>query len=225
MKHTGLLLIIWGLVLSCSSLPKIHQAKPSAAQVPNQICAGVYPVEDWQLLHTVEADLPGGRKGFLMGLTILSPQKRSVKCVMMTLEGLVVFDAVYDGRVKIKRAVPPFDNHAFAQGLMADIRLVFFKPIAAEITRGVLEDGSAVCRYRDTDDRIVDIANPGGNLWETKLYHSDHRLVRTVKSMLKDGPRPNDRPGIADKIELTAHGSPGYVLVLDLVEATRLGAE
>jgi hypothetical protein len=31
-----------------------------------------------------------------------------------------------------------------------------------------------------------------------------------------------DRKGISDKIELNAHGSPGYALVMDLVEAIPL---
>ncbi len=225
MKQTFLLIIMWGLLLSCAGLPKMYPAGP--ADLPDTIkaCEGVYPVGDWQLLHTIEAALPGSRKGFLMGLTVLSSRDRSARCIIMTLEGFVLFDAQYDGQIKIERAVAPFDSDDFARGLMEDIHLIFFRPPAAQTVSGSLDDGTAVCRYHRPDGRIVDLVNPEENRWELRLYRSNHRLMKSVNIMSKDRLPADASTGIADKIELTAHGSPGYKLVMDLVEARPIGVE
>jgi len=222
MKHIFLLLSVWGLILSCSSLPQVYPAGDSADPLPRLTCRGPFPDGDWQLLHSIEATLPGGKRGFLMGLTIISSSNRTAHCVIMTLEGFVVFDALYDKQVTVKRAVAPFDSEVFANGLLEDIKLIFFKPAGSIMTSGFLKSGQAVCRYQKPDGRMVDIINREKQNWEIRQYLPDYRLARTVKSMSAKETDSADRKGISDKIELNAHGSPGYQLFMDLVEAIPL---
>ena len=82
---------------------------------------------------------------------------------------------------------------------------------------GFLKNGAAVCRYQNPDGRIVDIISHGEDNWEIKQYLPDFRLARIVKKIYLA-----DQAGISDQIELIAHGSPGYTLVMDLVEAIPL---
>ena len=217
MKPIFLLLTALGLFLSCSSLPQVYPAGDSAEPQSGRTCRGPYPDDDWQLLHSIEATLPGGKKGFLMGLTVISPSSRTARCVIMTLEGFVIFDALYDKKITVKRAVAPFDSEVFANGLIEDINLIFFRPCGYIKASGFLKSGAAVCRYQKPDGRLVDIINQGAHGWEIRQYLPDFRLARTVKSMYLD-----DHKGISDKIELNAHGAPGYALVMDLVEAIPL---
>jgi len=221
MKKLLLLLCALGLILSCSSLPQVYPAGDPADVGPDRACRGPFPVGDWQLLHSIEATLAGGKKGFLMGLTIISPSNRTARCVIMTLEGFVVFDALYDKQITVKRAVALFDSEAFANGLIEDINLIFFKPDGSKVTSGFLKSGAAVCRYQKPDGRIVDIINQGEHRWETRQYLPDNRLARTVRMSDKE-PDSADRKGISDKIELNADIPPGYALVMDLVEAIAL---
>ena len=222
MKHILLLLSLWGLILSCSSLPQVYPAGDSADPQTDRACRGPFPDGDWQLLHSIEATLPGGKKGFLMGLTVISSSNRTARCVLMTLEGFVVFDALYDKQISIKRAIAPFDSELFANGLMEDINLIFFKPSGSIKTAGFLKSGAAVCRYQKPDGRLVDIINQGPPNWEIRQYHRDNRLAQTVKIMSAKMTHLADPKGISDKIELKAHGSPGYELVMELVEAVPL---
>ena len=222
MKHILLLLSVLGFILSCSSLPQVYPAGDSAGPQPGRTCPGPFPDGDWQLLHSIEATLPDGKKGFLMGLTVISSSNRTARCIIMTLEGFVVFDALYDKKITVKRAIAPFNSEVFANGLIADIKLIFFKPAGSNMTSGFLINGEAVCRYQKPDGRIVDIINRQEYNWEIKLYLPDYRLARTVKSMFAKEPDLANRMGISDKIELNAHGSPGYALVMDLVEAIPL---
>jgi len=221
MKHILLFLSALGLILSCSSLPQVSPAGDPADAQPDRACRGPFPDGDWQLLHSIEATLPGGKKGYLMGLTIISSSNRTARCVIMTLEGFVVFNALYDKQITIERAIAPFDSEAFASGLIADINLIFFKPDGSILTSGFLKSGAAVCRYQKPDGRMVDIINQGEHNWEIRQYLPDNRLARTVSMSAKE-PDLADRKGISDKIELKAHGSPGYALVMDLVEAIAL---
>lgn len=222
MKHILLLLSIWSLIASCSSLPQVYPAGDEADPQAQGVCRGFFPEGDWQLLHSIEATLPGGKKGFLMGLTVISSTNRTARCVIMTLEGFVVFDALYDQEISIIRAIAPFDSKDFADGMMADIDLIFFRPSGPFVTSGFLKNGAAVCRYQKPDGRKVDIISGNDHNWEIRLYLPDNRLVRTVKSISAAKHDSDGRQGIADKIELKAHGSPGYALVMELVEAVPL---
>jgi len=217
MKPIILLLSLFGFVISCSSLPLVYPAGDSTDPQPGRACRGPFPEGDWQLLHSIEATLPGGKKGFLMGLTVISSSNRTAQVVIMTLEGFVVFDALYDKQITVKRAIAPFDSEVFANGLIEDINLIFFKPSGSIMASGFLKNGTAVCRYQKPGGRIVDIISHGEDNWEIKQYLPDFRLARIVKSIYLA-----DLKGIADKIELIAHGSPGYALVMDLVEAIPL---
>lgn len=222
MKYILLLLSVWSLIASCSSLPQVYPAGDTADPQAERVCRGPFPDGDWQLLHSIEATLPGGQKGFLMGLTVISSTNRTARCVIMTLEGFVVFDALYDKKISIKRAVAPFDSKDFANGVMADIDLIFFKPVGSFIASGFLKNGAAVCRYQQQDGRKVDIISREKYGWEIRLYLSDNRLVRTVKSISAAAHDSDGRHGIADRIELKAYGSPGYALAMELVEAVPL---
>jgi len=219
MKHILLLLSLWSFITSCSSLPQVYPAGDAPDPLPELACRGPFPEGDWQLLHSIEATLPGGRKGFLMGLTVISSTNRTARCVIMTMEGFVVFDALFDKQISIQRAVKPFDSEEFANGLMADIDLIFFKPSGPLLSSGFLKSGAAVCRFQQPNGRKVDIVRRNEHSWETELYLPDNRPVRTVKSIFAAAHNPDDRQGIADKIELKAYGSPGYSLVMELVEA------
>ena len=154
-----------------------------------------------------------------MGLTVISSSDRTARCVIMTREGFVVFDAMYDRQIEVKRAVSPFDSEGFADSLRDDINLIFFKPHGPVLAYGFLKNGAAVCRYQNPDGRIVDIISPRENNWEIRQYLPDHRPARTVKSRSRKNHASGDREGISDKIILKAHGSAGYALVMDLVEA------
>jgi hypothetical protein len=222
MKHIPLLLSVLSLILSCSSLPQVYPAGDSAGPQPDQACRGPFPDGDWQLLHSIEATLPGGKKGFLMGLTVISSSNRTTRCVIMTLEGFVVFDALYDKQITVKRAIAPFDSEDFANGLIEDINLMFFKPSGPVMASGFLKNGAAVCRYQKPDGSIVDIITHGKHRWEIKQYLPDFRLARIIKSVPTTKPNLAVQKGISDRIELIARGPGGYALVMDLVEAIPL---
>ena len=215
MIRTGILSFLLFFTVSCAGLPVITPGSESA-------CPVMAPEGDWQFVHSIEADLSGGKKSVLLGVTTLRTRPQMLRCVIMTLEGFVLFDAVYDKKISVKRAIAPFDSEDFANGMMEDIDLIFFKPTGSVVTSGFLKNGAAVCRYQKPDGRMVDIIRRKEHNWEIRQYLTDYRLVRTVKFLSVEKPDIAGRKGISDTIELYAHGAPGYALVMDLVEAVPL---
>jgi hypothetical protein len=208
------------LLLSCAHLPPISPMDGASSSGISKALESrcIFPEGEWQFLHSIRAEMPGGRNFMMMGLTLMSSRLQTRRSVIMTIEGFVIFDGEYDRQVIVHRALPPFDSPHFAGGLMEDIRLIFFEPDAPVVAFGELANGSAVRRHQTPDGTIVDIeALPGGD-WQIRRYSPSHSLTRTVKALHGVG----DRAGFPETIELRACGEQTYSLVMNLLEAVRI---
>jgi hypothetical protein len=217
-KGRLLVLVALLLALSCARLPKIVPVTGADPSGPAEGCNRIFPAGKWQLLHSIEADLPGGRNSVMMGLTVLSSRLRSNRSVIMSLEGFVVFDGEFNQGLKVHRALPPFDSPGFAEGLMEDIRLIFFKPEGPAAECGILTDGSTVCRYKNPDGGVVDIVFRSTGTFEALRYDRKQRLTRIVRIPVD----ARSAAGLPQTIELTAQGKQAYKLVMTLLEAVPL---
>jgi hypothetical protein len=221
MKGINLLLIILMLTSSCSNLPKLDPGKPSIISDIHKRCSAPFINGKWQLIHSIEATMPDGKKGFVVGITVISPQTGTIHCVVMTIEGLVVFDAQYRQKVIINRGIPPFDSTNFARDLINNIKLVFFKPDGQLIEFGRQNNGSYVCRYRNNNGTIVDVITNKDNTWIIRQYNNKFCLTHTVRACLPKKLSVSQKmfPG---RLELISHGTVGYSLVLELINAELL---
>ena len=163
----------------------------------------------------------GGREAQLIGITELSSHPERIHAVMMTIEGLVLFDGLHDGKLTINRGVTPFDSREFAQGLMEDIRLIFFIPHGDPIGIGATDQGFDLCRYRVSDHAVVDMMVHPDHLLEIRRYENE-RLTRTVSAPLKSTGIRKTTKNFPEKITLTAQGSAHYQLTLRLISAEQI---
>lgn len=207
------------LCLACARLPAVTPVDGGLLLGTGRGPCSVFPEGNWQFLHAIKAELPGGGSFTSMGLTVMSSRNRTNRSVIMTFEGFVLFDGEYDGRLIVHRALPPFDSPHFAGGLMNDIRLVFFEPEGPLIGLGVLESGSSVCRHEAPDGGVIDVEGQRDGAWGLMRYSHERRLIRSVRALPHaDG----GGSGFPAAIELTAHGSQNYKLVMTLVEAVAI---
>ncbi len=207
------------LLLSCAGLPRIEPAPPSTSPDPGHARLSPFPDRPSRCVHTLEAVMPNGKSAFLMGVTRVNPGDETIHCVIMTIEGLVMFDARFQEEIVVNRAIAPFDSDLFARGLMEDIRLIFFQPGGAQIASGLLEDGGAARRFENPDGRIVDVISRGENRWEIRQYNPRGALRREVRIRLVETGDGKHRMAAPEKIELIARGAPGYRLTMDLIQA------
>ena len=219
----SLILLFSGMLFltACAGMPDIKTI--NASRVPETLmrCENAFPRGKWQFAHAIEADLGGGREAQLIGVTELSSNPERIHAVMMTIEGLVLFDAFYDGQLTINRGIAPFDSQEFAQGLMEDIRLIFFKPHDDPIGVGLIDQGSEVCRYQVSDNAMVDVMVCPDYLFEIRQYENE-QLTRTVSASLRPKGIGNAGKSSPEQITLTARGPAHYRLTLRLISAEQI---
>jgi len=221
MKRGCLFLALIGL-FSCQTLPGIHPvADPSSPEIREK-CVAIFPDGKWQFVHSIEATLAGEQKGFMIGVTRIQRMPEKIRCIMMTVEGFVLFDAEYDQKLVIHRAVAPFDAIDFARGVIADIRLMFLPPRGLLVESGRLKNGIHDCRYQNKEIGTVDVQSGFGDRWEIHQYNDSHKLMRSIVAFLDAGSTVSSAHSIPIRLELTAHGRYGYSLLMDLIEARPL---
>jgi len=215
MKYLELLLTILLFTISCSGIPKL--VEDPAVQMS---CGLPFPKGNWQFIHSIEATMPGGTAS-VIGITDISSDLETIHCIIVSIEGLVLFDGVYREEVVINRGIQPFDSKEFAKGLMNDIRMVFFQPVGELTGTGVLSNGSHVCRYRNDTMTVVDVIIAQNHDWEIRQYR-DGNLNRSVKAYLNEKAIGGVQKAFPGRIELSVNEDPGYSLTLRLIRAEPL---
>jgi len=217
MKRT-LILAFFSLVLfSCHSLPEItptgHTARSNGTD-----CDAVYPRQPWRMVHTIKTAFPGRHEGVMVGVVALEPETKTVECALLSIEGLRLFEAHDDGHLTVRRALPPFDRPSLAEGMMADIRLLFFAPDRPPLVNGTLPSGNQVCRYA-CPDGYLDVMPRTADGVDLKRYDRHFRLTRqvTITRCHPEG-APGKEP-IPCRIRLEAFHPAEYRLDLELIEA------
>ena len=201
-----LLFIIPLIVLSCSGVPVLKQGP---AITNTMACESASIARPIRLVHSIEAAFKGNRRAFMIGITVADPAKRTLESAIMSLEGLVLFQAKYGKTLAVSRAVDLFSSPQFAESMMDDIALMLLPPQTGMSALGTLR-GSTVCRY-GSGDEILDIA-AGADSWKKMLYR-EGKCVRTIKAW------SFDERGIPAEMELVARGESAYSLYLKLISA------
>lgn len=204
------------LPLACARLPQIRPTDKAAADPA--ACERIFPRGGWQFLHSIEAAPPDGSRQTLLGVIRFS-SRNDVHCALLTLEGLVMLEAHYDGQVHIQRAVPPMDRPGVAEGMVRDLLMVFFPPESHVRQDGTLSSGDRICRYDLPQGAVRDIVFKDDGHWTIRNYDARRRLSRTIRSDPEAG---FSSLGFPVRLVLQAHGLIGYQLTMTLLEATPL---
>jgi len=216
------------LLVSCSTIPAIKPLDVKQSTDIKHKCSLFFPKHPQQFVHSIEASMPGGKKGFMIGITQIFPAKKKIHCIMMTIEGLILFEAVYDKDLEIRRGISPFDSVDFAKGLINDIGFIFFKPNLF-LKAGVMENSDRVCRYKNDVHTIIDIIinsrqdiNP--LLYLTMHQYQNQKLTRTVNAYYNKNSDLSITMEFPSEIKLISHTFPEYSLKLKLVETERINS-
>ncbi len=151
----------------------------------------------------------------MIGVTEGNGESGRLASVLLTPEGMTVFEATYEGgEVKVQRSLPPLDKPAFARRLFADVRLMLSRPPGSVAASGRLEDGRRACRYRDGESAIdVILEQDGGfSVIDYGGGTSSKRLLRAY---------PPLKGGFPSRVELRVSGLVGYSLRFSLLRVER----
>ena len=211
LRYGFAVLLMASFLFSCSHLPVIKPGEPSAVALIEQ-CRRPYPAVPYRFVHAIEVVLPGGSSGTMIGVTLVDPKAAAVQSVMMTLEGFVLFDGTYDKKVRVDRAVPPFDKPEFAKNMLDDVRLLYLAPEGRPMHAGTLKDGAVICRYIGTQYPVMDVIVHRDGSWEIDGYSESEEAKRRIKA-------GSVKNGIPETIELKAYEAWDYTLRMRLISA------
>jgi hypothetical protein len=211
-------------LFACSSRPQINSPTPKKASRIQKDCRKIFPQGRWRFVHSIQVDLAGKKKTELIGITQISSRSRRLHCVLMTIEGLVVFEAKrVQGNTVIKQATPPFDTAQFAKGLMQDVRLIFFPPQGECIKAGLTSNKKKICRYKSDSSSTRDILMEKENRGWSVTHYKDGNLVRSLRAFPGDSAAEPLSPSYAQEIRLEANTpSWDYSLQMSLIKAKNL---
>jgi hypothetical protein len=222
MKRVLLLIVALTIAAGCAHLPAIVPDGRPAADPACDAVSRIFPSGDWQFSHAIKATAPGGKTSEMVGVSVLSGADNSIRCVLMTIEGLVLFSGRFDGKLIVERAVSPFDRPGFAEGLISDLSLLFFPPKAPVVSSGRLPDGARVVRFCSKKKVTTDLVLREDQTWAIYEYSSGSKLVRSVEAGDISPIEGGGGNMAAKNIMLKRPGLLGYQLDMRLVEAIRL---
>ena len=217
MKVIRLLILTALLLTSCRTLPAINPIPPQAA-LQVSVCPSPFLKEPYRLVHAIETRMAGDTGGAIIGITVADPATRFISCAIITVEGLVLFEAEADAALKVKRALPPFDSKDFAQNMINDIKLIFFAPVGNIQTKGTLSDGGNICRWREKNGDWIDVIArlpEGIEINRYSAYGSPKRRIKLNRTS----------ENVYQSIELTAKETFNYSLIMTLIEAEPIESE
>ena len=180
-------------------------------------CTAIFPKGSWQFVHDIAFHLTKG-DGSAIGVLVLNDQE--IRCALMTVEGLTLFEArsTAGGDMEVSRAIAPFDNQEFAVGLMRELRTIF-QPPPGRVDYGRVATDVPVCRFSSAD-MITDILPQEDGCWSITTY-SDRIKTKVIRA---SSCRLIDSVTIPEHLELVAPGAAGYTLNMHLISAERLPA-
>jgi hypothetical protein len=214
-----LFFVLTTFCMSCGGLPVIKQMNPQATPETVQRCHLPFLSNPYRFIHSIEATVPGGSTGVVLGITVFDPAANTIHSAIITIDGFVLFDAWYDEKgIHIDRALPPFDAQHLARPMMEDIRLLFMAPDGYLSDAGLLEDGSTICRYHEGENMIEDVVVHQDSTWEIAVFSGRHERLRTIRAL-------SVQDGIPAMVELTGSGPWSYSLQMRLISAEQVSPE
>ena len=178
-------------------------------------CSALFISGNWQFVHSIAFTAAGGHEVTLMGVTVL--QDKAIKSVLMGVDGFVLFEAEENssGEITVVRALPPFDTAQFAEGLLGDVRMLFYEPEAERKTIGQTAEQTPVCRYH-TQKGITDVVPSAKGWHHIRQYDTEARLVKSSSASKQ---RSQGGVFLPERIEINSSGVRGYTLQLQLLSA------
>ena len=146
-----------------------------------------------------------------MIVTVTDPASEEIQAAIVSLEGLVIFDATLsrDG-LQVHRALPPFNRQRFASGLMRDVQFIFMLPVGEPAITGMLDDGLSVCRYYNVLNSTVDVIVHPDGVCHVEQYSKYGKKLRSLKVHALQ----NDTPGM---MKFTSFRPKSYALSMRLI--------
>lgn len=208
MRRAAAIALVLALAVGCA--PRAHLAT-IINDYEKEACENFFPQGRWEAVHTIQARMGPGAAVSVLGAVVVDRTRRGVQALIVTVEGMVLLSAQRDSSgLVVERALPPFDAHGLAAGLLDDVSLVFLPPGGPLAESGRDAQGRGVCRFQANDALVEVITDPEGRPARLRLIGPEGVIKREVEFF------PPFTRKLAAKMVIRAPGVRGYQLTLEL---------
>lgn len=138
-----------------SATTKILPLTVADQERAHDLCERLFPPGPFEATHVVEVSIPFSDDSSLIGVVVAEAGNHGFRSVLMTQEGIVLFDAVRRGdRIEVVRALPPLDPNGFGRPMTDDVRLIFMHPDGNRPEVGRTREGEQICRWTSGNEQI-----------------------------------------------------------------------
>ncbi len=177
------------LMGGCQRLPPIHPVQGVETREIVRECLASFPQGTWRAVHAIEAQLPFRKQSSIIGVTVGDSRTHRLRSAILAIEGLVLFEASYDkGRLKVHRALEPFDRGGFGEGLFSDVSMLFLPPRGRLAAAGRIQNGNIACRWKTEDLDYVQVEVEKDSkeaAWTIRHLNSRGKTLRKIRASSK----------------------------------------
>ncbi|MBN1381804.1 MAG: hypothetical protein JXA41_09030 [Deltaproteobacteria bacterium] len=208
--------LLWGIAFlvsiltSCAAVVTYEPLKPPS---PGAVCPTIFPETDFRAVHRIEISSARSGKSAFIGAVKCEPDKSTLHAVLMSAEGMVIFEAaVKKGAFRIISAFPPLDDSVFARGLMADVSFLLLKPAGMPMETGLDRQGLMTCRWSAAAGGVIEQSMMRAGAVRIRRYNQAGRITKEALAL-----PPFDR-GLPVAMHLKVSGPVKYFIDLKLLE-------
>lgn len=211
-------------IQGCASVPHISQLPSQETSKIQKDCRKIFPQGKWRFVHSIQVNIAGKKRTNLIGITQVDSESRSLQSVLMTIEGMVVFEAKYDKQdIKIKKSTPPFDSPHFAKGLIQDVKFIFLLPSGECIDAGLSENDEYICRYKKDSSHTKDIEVSKNKRQYTVNLYNKGKKIRTLSAIYRNSTQKSSPYSPPQRLQLKSYSpSNNYSLKMNLIKTNRI---
>lgn len=205
-----------------NELPELSRVSGKSNLNEVGFCAEPFIKTPTQLIHSLEVTLPGEHFTHVIGIINLYPVKRGLEIVVMSIEGLVLFNADYiNEEIRVLKRSGPFESNDFVEGLLHDVRLIFLYPDDSLIQKGMTGNGDLTCRFQTEDRGWLDVVIKPDENWEIRQYDAEKEPVVTVLSR-NDKEHQTKNQAVPEIMVLESNGMLRYKITMRLLESVAI---
>jgi hypothetical protein len=197
------------ILAACAAVPVYKPLSPRIGVV----CPDIFPSKTFRAVHQISMSSALVGKSQFIGAVKGEPARDALHAVLMSVEGMVLFEAVLETEeLRIISAFPPLNDPAFAKGLMADVSFLLLKPPGAPAEMGADQQGFAACRWPTVAGGLIEQAVMKDGAVRIRRYDPGKRA--TGEALVWP---PFDR-GLPAKMRLKSVFPAPYTIDLTLME-------
>lgn len=141
----------WFVFVGCGvAATKIVPIPDDQALRTSAACERLFPRAGFELSSVVEASIPFSDDASLLAVVTAPADQHEFRSVLLTQDGVVIFDAVRRGeQIDVARALPSLNGATFGRKMTDDIRLLVMRPRGTLREVGTTDAGRPICRVSE----------------------------------------------------------------------------